>query len=297
MEKLTKYLGPHVLNTVIAGSFSPVDLNRCSRLPVAELEAYEKLVTWFPKHQTFIAGGFASFVMGYTTDFSDINLYVICESSDDARKVHRQIEERTSNMRVGPRWTIGLERCWLGRIKCEEYGLFVYRIDDDGVNNFDMMFDIGICVVPQQPHVGEFRYIDILKVVCFFDMFQSMCIIDSVDLPGKQCSALAIHQFQQAVADTDTRSLLAIQKRRDCLAAVEKRTLKETELLRTPKTMFWEYVAERCARYKRKTQRPNLKIGVPRLSSICLSELLGKTPDFVTFHQNGFDTHTSNIFW
>ena len=257
-----KSLGPHALNTVIAGSFSPVDLNRCSRLPVAELEVYENLVTWFPKHQTFIAGGFASFAMGYTSDFSNVNVYVMCESSEDAGKLHQQAKERVRDMRKADRCAVsGVQ--W--KIRCEGYRFYIYFRGDDGCNT---LMDVKICVMPPHRHVGKFRYIDMLTVVGRFDMFQSMCIIDSVDLPGKHCSALALYQFQQAVADTDTRSLLAIQKRRDCIAAFGKWT---------PEAMFWDNIEERCARYKCKTQRPNLKIGVPRLSSICLSELLDKT--------------------
>jgi len=296
MEKLTKSLGPHTLNTRIAGSFSRVDLNRCFRLPVAELEFYEKLVAWFPKHQIFIAGGFASYVMGYKSYFSDVDVYVMCESSDDARKLYWELEGRTHDMRKADK-SLGTEAMWSGpRIRCEAYGLFIYRRDDEVCSILDMRIDVKICVVPPHWHVGRFRYIDMLTVVVeFFDVFQSMCIIDSVDLASKRCSALAIHQFRHAVADTDARSLLSIQKRGDCRAACKKHSLPKNKLRCASESMFWDDIVNRCEQYKLETRGPNLKIGVPRLSSLCLGALITvRSSDLVKFYRDEFDTYVAD---
>ena len=273
MERLTKYLGPHYLDTVIARSFRQVDLNRCSRLPVVELEFYEKLVTCFPEHQTFIAGGFASFAMGYTSDFSNVNMYVICETYRDAGQIYGQLEDWAQKMR-NEDINIRFNRSSPDKIDCEEYGLSVYRFANEARRIFDFSINVVLCVIQPQPDVGKLRYIDTLEVVMLFDMFQSMCIIDSIDLANKRCSALAVHQYRHAVADTDMRYSCARRNRDYCMAIFRKTRITKTKFYADREWELWLDIIERCSKYKSKTPKPNLTISVPSLSSLCLSVLI-----------------------
>ena len=327
MEDLACHMGLPTLDNVIEGCFRPVKLKGC--IPRASLEFYRHVVEWFPDHFVFISGGYASYVMGLKADFENVDIYILCVDTDECRDVLEALEE------IAKKTGLLCSKIRRPRLDCEYY-IKCIRDDTETVSKFsDINVDVALCTseyhgfrhepccnpngwkryakleesgaVPKSG--GRYRYVEMLETVLQFDIFQSMCIIDSVDLKSGQCSAIALHQFQDSVANIDLKSQY-VGRRCDKYAkrlTGKKVRMSVTNTVDTPKDTckktvsdvcmykyltyaertryawimfeFWTSMQKRYKDYQTKPSLPNPEIVIQSLSNLSLGKILTETRD------------------
>ena len=344
MEDLACQIGLPNLDRVIEGCFKPVKLK--GRIPHGSLEFYQKVMEWFPDHLVFISGGYASYVMGLKSNFVNVDIYVICEKTGQIGDVLHAIRTDARNKLkceiIYPR--DDLRR---GTTNCEYE---VWSIADKPHNartESDIDVDIVGCMpeyhglkydenhepigwkryaeLEESGHVpkskGRYRYVEMLEAVMHSDIFKSMCIIDSVDLKNGQCSAMALHQFQNTIADIDLKSLYAdrqcdkYKKRLDeyCERYGEKkRSMSVSNATSKPDAYMSHFLVSDVCRYKYLTDdererhatvmldfwrsmerryeqyryiQPDNTIVIPSLSNLSLGKMLTETRDLDKYYE------------
>jgi len=286
MEDLACKVGLSNLDDMIKGSFTKVQLKGC--VPRASLEFYQKVVDCCPDNFVFIAGGYASYLMGLKSDFSNVDIYILMANHADHLDIIQAIDEKTQNVDEHE-WQLGRTNA-----KCDQYVYSIYPHDTCQPPCKVSTVDVNLTFTNIEYHGfhrdaydrpigweryaeleesgsvpksnGRYRYVEMLERVMQFDIFQSMCIIDSVDLKNGQCSAIALHEFQDAVADIDEKSLYVNRK---CDRYVER--LDRGQFARVM-FGFWSSMQERYKKYQ--TDLPNPKIVTPSPSNLSWGKLL-----------------------
>jgi len=315
MEDLACQIGLPNVDHVIEGCFKTVKLQGC--IPDASLKFFQKVVKRCPDQVVFIGGGYASYVMGLKSDFASVDIYVLCQKEWEHGNVYGDVVRMAKRLEFDSVyrpmtgceravWSIYNKQCWTGWTvsdidveivvcKTEDHGL-TYDDDDEPISGWKRYVELE-----ESGHVpksdGRYRYVEMLEAVMQSDIFQSMCIIESVDLTNGQCSAMTLHQFKDAVADIDLKSRYVDQKRepyaeifndagidiksRDFYRPYRPRGTISESMFEDVMFDFWNSLQERYKRYRVKTYN---KIVIPSLTNLSLGKMLTETRDLDKYY-------------